>query len=125
MQNLANSELAVMDLLWNAEQMTAREIREELYPDASKAQHGTVQRLLQRLMEKGFVYKDDSQYVHLFSARMNRQTYAGSQLENLAEKLTEGSLTPMITHLINEKKISNDEISRIKTLLDQMEINND
>ena len=40
---LANAELAVMDLLWNSDRsMTAREFRENLYPD--QAQHGTVQR---------------------------------------------------------------------------------
>ena len=39
---LANAELAVMDLLWQNDRMTARDLREQLYPDASKAQHGTV-----------------------------------------------------------------------------------
>jgi predicted transcriptional regulator len=43
---LANAELAVMELLWDQNALTARKIRETLYPDASKAQHGTVQRLL-------------------------------------------------------------------------------
>lgn len=38
--------------------MTARQSRERLYPDANKAQHGTVQRILQRLEEKGFVERD-------------------------------------------------------------------
>ena len=46
---LANAELAVMDLLWQQAHLTAHHIREQLYPDAAKAQHGTVQRLLQRL----------------------------------------------------------------------------
>ena len=49
-QPLANAELALMDLLWQTDDhMTARQIREQLCPDATKAQHGTVQRLLQLL----------------------------------------------------------------------------
>ena len=57
--SLANAELAVMNLLWDSnDSMTAREIREQLYPDETRAQHGTVQRLLQRLEEKGFVERD-------------------------------------------------------------------
>ncbi len=49
-QALANAELAVMNLLWeNEDRMTARDIREQLYSNLAKAQHGTVQRLLQRL----------------------------------------------------------------------------
>ncbi len=57
-QQLANAELAIMDLLWREDCLTARQIREQLYTDATKAQHGTVQRLLQRLEDKGFVQRD-------------------------------------------------------------------
>lgn len=117
---LANAELAVMDLLWrNDDPMTARHIREQLYPDATRAQHGTVQRLLQRLEDKGYVQRDRSLAVHLFSAAISRQTYAGQQLESLADKLTAGSFAPLITHLVEEKKISRDEISRIRAILDE------
>ena len=94
-----------MDLLWGTDRLTARQIREQLYPDATKAQHGTVQRLLQRLEDKGYVERDRSLSVHLFSATISRQAYAGGQLESLADKLTAGSLAPLITHLVAEKKI--------------------
>ncbi len=115
---LANAELAVMDLLWGAERLTARQIRERLYPDSDKAQHGTVQRLLQRLEDKEYVDRDRDLPVHLFSAAISRQTYAGSQLESLASKLTAGSFAPLITHLVEQKKISRDEIERIRNILD-------
>jgi len=116
---LANAELAVMDLLWQNDRLTAREIREQLYPDATKAQHGTVQKLLQRLEDKGYVQRDRSLSVHLFSPAIPRQTYAGQQLELLADKLTAGSFTPLITHLVEKKKISRDEIDRIRAILDE------
>ena len=115
---LANAELAVMNLLWQNDRLTARQIREQLYPDVTKAQHGTVQRLLQRLEDKGYVKRDRSMSVHLFSAAVSRQAYAGGQLELLASKLTAGSFAPLITHLVEEKKISRKEIDRIKAILD-------
>lgn len=124
-QPLANAELAVMNLLWqNDEPMTARDIREQLYPDANKAQHGTVQRLLQRLEQKGFVQRDKSIAVHFFEAAISRETYAGHQLEQLADKLTAGSFAPLITHLVEHKKISRAEISRIRGILDEHEKGN-
>ena len=82
--SLANAELAVMELLWEQDRLTARSIREQLYPDATKAQHGTVQRLLQRLEDKGYVERDRELPVHLFSATLSRQAYASGQLESLA-----------------------------------------
>jgi len=115
---LANAELAVMDLLWQNDRLTARQIREQLYPDETKAQHGTVQRLLQRLEDKGYVQRDCSLSVHLFSAAISRRTYAGQQLESLADRLTAGSFAPLITHLVEARKISHDEIDRIRAILD-------
>ena len=115
---LANAELAVMNLLWQNDRLTARQMREQLYPDATKAQHGTVQRLLQRLEDKGYVERDRSLFVHLFSAAISRQTYAGRQLESLARKLTAGSFAPLITHLVEEKRIPREEIDRIRAILD-------
>ena len=118
---LANAELAVMDLLWRNDRLTARQLREQLYPDSDKAQHGTIQRLLQRLEDKGYVERDRNLPVHLFSAAISRQTYAGTQLESLAGRLTSGSIAPLITHLVEEKKISRDEIARIRAILDEHE----
>ena len=117
---LANAELAIMDLLWqNDGPITARQIREQLYPDTTKPQHGTVQRLLQRLEDKGYVERDRNLSVHLFAAAISRNTYAGNQLESLTARLTGGSLAPLITHLVEEKKISREEINRIRAILDE------
>ena len=108
-----------MELLWDAEQLTARKIREQLYGDSKKAQHGTVQRLLQNLEEKGFIHRDKSLGVHLFSATITREAYGGLQLESLAEKLTGGSIAPFLTHLLHEKKLNRVEIKRLRKLLEE------
>ena len=116
---LAEAELAVMRLLWDHEQLTAREIREQLYPDETASNHGTVQKLLQRLEQKEYVARDRSQFVHLFRAKISRRQYAGQQLESLADKLTDGSLVPFITHLMEARKISAKERREIRKLLDR------
>ncbi len=116
--SLANAELAVMELLWDDGQLTARDIRERLYPGAEKTQHGTVQRLLQRLEDKGFVERDDRLAVNLFSAAVSREDYASSELESLARRLTGGSLAPLVTHLHEQKRISRTEIERLRRILD-------
>ena len=114
---LANAELAVMELLWDDGKVTARQLRERLYTD-QKNQHGTVQRLLQRLEEKGYVDRDDDLPVHLFSATIGRDEYATGQLELLAGRLTGGSLAPIVTRLVEQKRISRSEIERLRAILD-------
>lgn len=117
--HLTNAELAIMELLWDSEPLTARAIKERLYPAATKAQHGTVQRLLQRLDDKGFVHRDRSLGVQQFSPAFDRATFASNQLESLADRLSDGSLAPLITHLVEEKRISHEEIMRLRKILDE------
>lgn len=121
MQALANAELAVMELLWTEARLSARAIRERLYPDASRAQHGTVQKLLQRLEDKGFVSRDRREAVHFFFPAIPREEYAGGQFELLVDKLAGGSVAPLLTHMIENKKMSADEIARLRGLLDGLE----
>jgi predicted transcriptional regulator len=110
-----------MELLWDDGRLTARDIRERLYPGAEKAQHGTVQRLLQRLEEKGLVTRDRTLPVSFFSASVSREDYATSQLESMARRLTGGSLAPLVTHLVEQRRISRTEIERLRRLLDEAE----
>ena len=116
---LPNSELAVMELLWTKGRLTGRQIRDRLYPDASKPQHGTVQRLLQRLAAKDLVVRDRSLGISVFSPAISRDAYASAQLESLANRLTHGSLVPMITRLVADNKLSQDEIEKLRRILEE------
>lgn len=118
-RSLTNAELAIMQLLWDEGPMTAREIQERRYSGAAKPQHGTVQRLLARLEEKELVNRDRSFPVHYFSAALGREAYAGGQLEAITRKLTNGAITPLITHLIEQNKLSRDDVLRLRKIVDQ------
>ena len=119
-QRLTNAEIALMELLWETSPLTARQIREQLYDDSAKSQHVTVQRLLQSVEEKGFVKRDRSLGVHLFSPTISREAYGGRQLESLAEKLTGGSIAPLLTHLLETDKLDKAEINRLRKVLEEV-----
>ncbi|MDE0357759.1 MAG: BlaI/MecI/CopY family transcriptional regulator [Gammaproteobacteria bacterium] len=115
---LANAELAVMERLWQKGAQTARLLREHLYPDAANSMHGTIQRLLQRLEDKGFVHRDRNRAAHLFTPLVSREAYAAGRLEALADQVTGGSFVPMITHLVEERKLSDADMERLRRLLE-------
>lgn len=115
---LANAELAVMERLWMEGRLTARRLCERLYPDTTRSAHGTIQRLLQRLENKGFVERDRSLGTQIFSPRIGREAYASARLEALADRITGGSLVPMITQLMEERKLSPEEIERLREILE-------
>jgi BlaI family penicillinase repressor len=115
---LANAELSVMELLWTLGEMTARQVQDRLYGASDRSQHGTVQRLLQRLEEKGFVRRDRAGSAQTFAPCITREAYAGGQLETLAERLTGGSIAPLLSHLIDQKRLSRAELRRLREVLD-------
>ena len=115
----SDAELAILKLLWESEPLSARDIREQLYPEGSTSDHGTVQKLLQRLEQKGLVTRDRRSFAHSFRAAVTRESLAGDQLEALAEKLTDGSLVPFILHAVSAKKLTADERNEIRRLLNR------
>lgn len=117
-EHLAPAELDLMERLWSEGRQTARALREALYPKSEKSQHGTVQRLLLRLVEKGFVVRDTTLSTHFFEPAVSREAYGGRQIESVAKKLTGGSLTPLLSHLLEHERLSAEEIARLRELLD-------
>ena len=113
-----DAELAILKLLWEREPLTAREIREQLYPEGSPSDQATVQKLMQRLEQKQLVARDRRSFAHSFRAAITREQLAGNQLEALAEKLTDGSMVPFILHAVSAKKLTTEERSAIRRLLD-------
>jgi predicted transcriptional regulator len=78
-----------------------------------------VQKLLQRLEAKDLVRRDRSEHVHGFETTVSRAAFAGNQLEQMADKLTEGSLVPFLTHLVEAKKLSKRERDQLRSLLEE------
>jgi predicted transcriptional regulator len=106
-------------LLWEHASLSAREIREQLYPGGTPSDHATVQKLLQRLEQKKLVVRDRRSFAHSFRAAVTREELAGAQLEALASKLTDGSMVPFILHAVSCKPLSAEERNEIRRLLDR------
>ena len=96
---------------------TARAIASRLYGEESASAIGTVQKLIQRLEEKDLVLRDRREPVHRFSTRVTRDAVAGMQLQELAAKLSDGSLSPFIMHLVQAEQLSKKEKQALRRLL--------
>jgi predicted transcriptional regulator len=116
---VADAELRVLKVLWDKQPLTAREVTTALYARTSSSEIGTVQTLLQRLEAKGLVHRDRSQHVHQFTAVMSRTDFAGRELEAMVDKLTDGSMVPLLAHLVQSGGLSEQERAELRRLLDQ------
>lgn len=118
--DVPDAELAVLRVLWDRGAATIRELTDALYPRGTGAHYATVQKLLERLEEKRFVHRDASARAHTFAAVVGREEFIGRRLESVAEKLCDGSMTPLLTHLVRAGRLSADEWQSLKDLVDEL-----
>jgi len=118
--SIADAELKVLKLLWAADEpLSVREITKAIYGQLNTSNIGTVHKLIQRLEKKSCVKRDRSRHAHRFSAKVSQVTVAGKQLEALAKKVSDGSLAPFISHLVQAKRLSKQEKAKIFRLLEE------
>jgi BlaI family penicillinase repressor len=115
------AELAVLQFLWNRGPATIRQIADVLYPDGGVSEYYTVQKLLERLEEKRCVRKDRSQRAHVFLAAVGRDELLGEQLRGLSETLCGGSLSPLLTGLVQLRPLTSEEIGTLKELVHDLD----
>ncbi|MGC1272155.1 MAG: BlaI/MecI/CopY family transcriptional regulator [Planctomycetaceae bacterium] len=115
---VTGAELAVLELLWIESPRTARQLTERLYPPGSPSDVSTVQKLLQRLEGKRLVTRDRSERTHAFSPVATREEYAGGRLAELAERLSDGSLAPLLLHLVSSRRLSAKQLAELRRVLD-------
>ena len=119
-EDVTAAELAVLQVLWEKGQATRRQVSDELYPGGGEAQYGTVQKLLQRLEAKGFVRHNRAEGVLLFRAAVDRDALIGRRLRDVADKLCDGSVTPLLTHLVRSQGLEPHELDELQALLDEL-----
>lgn len=118
---VTETEMAILDVLWDRSPCEIRDIVEQLYTQHTPALHATVKSLLERLMEKGLVECDRSRFAHKFSPLVTREAYVGQQLQKLADNHFDGSLAPMLLTLIDRVKLSAKERTAIRKIIDGIE----
>lgn len=123
-QDVTDRELAILQVLWDQGETTIRQITDVVYPGGDTPQYATVQKLLDRLEEKGFVRRQKALPANLYSARVGREDLIGRRLQDMAEKLCGGSLTPLLTHLVRQKSLSARERQELRNLIDELDNKN-
>jgi predicted transcriptional regulator len=119
--NVTDAELAVLQVLWDSQPATIRQIAEAIYPNTTDAKYATVQKLLERLEEKGHVGRDRSQHAHLFSAQTSRDMLVGRRLRAMAQELTGGMMAPLLAHLVRAEALTAAERRELRDLIDELE----
>lgn len=110
------SELAILQVLWEAGPSSVREVHESL---GSRAGYTGILKLLQLMTAKGLVRRDESARAHLYQAAEARGRTESRLVRRLADQAFGGSTASLVMRALSEKRASVQELRKIRDLLDE------
>jgi predicted transcriptional regulator len=120
-EDVTEAELALLQTLWDEGPATIRQLVDRVYRQTGASVYGTVQKLLDRLEAKGCVERDRGGPVHVFRAAINRDELIGRRLRAVADSLCGGSLSPLLTHLVEGRGLSERERHELRALVEKLD----
>ena len=107
-------EIDIMEVLWERGPSLVAEVRAAL-PDPLA--YTTVLTILRTLEGKGHVGHEEEGRGHRYHAKVAQQAARKSALSHLTRKLFKGSAELLLTQLVSDKKLGEEELARMRKLL--------
>lgn len=107
-------ELDVMTVLWERGPSTVSEVQEALPAELA---YTTVLTLLRVLEEKGHVSHTTEGRAHRYAPLVERQAAGRSALRRITRGLFDGSPELLLTRLVEDADLTEDELRRMRDLL--------
>jgi predicted transcriptional regulator len=114
------AELAILRVLWEGGPQSVREIQRTL-DQARPTGYTTVLKLIQIMMEKELVERDESQRPQIYKARYSQEQTQRQLVRDLLDRAFGGSVRDMVLSALSTRKSSMEELKEIEKLLDRFE----
>ncbi|HET7461869.1 MAG TPA: BlaI/MecI/CopY family transcriptional regulator [Longimicrobium sp.] len=109
-------ELDVMSVLWDLGSASVAEVRDRLPDDLA---YTTVLTILRTLEEKGYAGHTEAGKAYRYHPLVERQDAGASVLRRLTRKLFKNSPELLLTHLVSDRGLGDDELRRMQKLLEE------
>lgn len=113
------SELEILQVLWNKGIASVRDVHEEL-SKTKDAGYTTTLKLMQIMHEKGLVKRDDSIKTHIYQPAVSREKTQKHLLGKMINTLFGGSTTQLVLKALGNHKASPEELEEIQKLIDNL-----
>ncbi len=117
---LSKAELEIARVLWELESASVREIHDEI-SQSREIDFSTVQTYLRRLESKGYAKTKLNGRVRIYSPRVRARTVIRETVNDLIDRLFNGQTMPLMRHLVDDGKISKQELQQLRRQIDQLE----
>ncbi len=113
---LTETELELMSILWKIGQGTVHEVMEHL-PTGRNLAYTSVSTILRILEQKKFIESHKEGRGHIYSPIVLKQKYEEASLQNLLNKVFDGTPTTLVRRLLETADLSQEELNSIRSLL--------
>jgi predicted transcriptional regulator len=120
-KHLTGVELRVMKVLWDQGESGVEEIQEGLEAAGHPLAQPSIRTMLNILGKKKMVARRQEGRRFLYRAAVEREAAAGEFVEDMVERVFEGSAAGLVAALLQKNDLSAEERKRVREMLDQME----
>lgn len=112
------AELEVLKVLWDRGPSTVRDVLDVLQEQGDGRAYTSVMSLMNVMAEKGLLGRRASGRAFVYAARETREATLGSLVGDLCRRAFEGSAKTLVTHLLEESRLTEAELEEIHRLID-------
>ncbi|HET7813665.1 MAG TPA: BlaI/MecI/CopY family transcriptional regulator [Candidatus Baltobacteraceae bacterium] len=116
---LTDAELRLMDVLWHKKRATVAEVTEALPPPPLA--YNTVLTTMRILEQKGYVTHDEEGRAYVYRPLVQRDDAAKSAVGHLVSRFFGNQSGALALRLVEEARPSDEELQRLKKLIEQYE----
>jgi|WetSurMetagenome_2_1015567.scaffolds.fasta_scaffold130329_2 BlaI family transcriptional regulator, penicillinase repressor len=113
---LGDLELQILNILWKNGPLSVREVLEEL-PEEPRQLYNTVLTMMRIMHEKGYLDRKEEGRAHIYQARLREKNVKDGLLRSLINSAFRGSYEALLVHILQEEKISREELDRVRELI--------
>lgn len=113
---LAELQLAIMQVLWRRGEATVSDVRKALEPERELA-HTTVGTMLAKMEDKGHVCHRSDGRVNIYRAAIEQHQVSQTMVNDLADRLFGGSVKQMVCHLLDDGDLTADDLAELRKLI--------
>ena len=115
---LGNLQLEIMKVLWTAGPSKVSQVHEALGAEEGLA-YTTIATMLRKMEARGLVTHESQGRSFVYRAAVSDQDVTRSMSDDLIDRVFEGSLTEMVSHLLTTREVSPDELRELERLIAQ------
>ena len=113
---ISSAEHEIMEVLWRESPLTAAEVAGRV-PAEKGWSIRTVKTMLSRLLGKGILSHEEEGRRYLYRPAVAREDYVAQESGRMIDRLFGGRITPLVAHLAERERLSEEDIAEIEALL--------